>query len=424
MSDPTVSSPTASIIVTCYNIEPYIEQCLDSVTDQTLRDIEIIVVDDGSTDATPDIVTAYAERDQRIVPLLMPDNTPGGVATAANLGLDRATGGWVGFVDGDDFIEPTMFAKLVDTAERHDTELAICQYLELDEQSGELGDPADVKRWADLRPGRYDLDPATRRIFLPLIAVPWRKLYRRELLEREPIRFPVGDYFYEDNPFHWFALLSATSIAVVPEVLCFHRVARAGQTMATADERLFRIFRHHDTIAAWLAARGDLTQYGDALVSWVVSQLEWIAYRTPGALRQELFDIVAPILQQYDAATIDRALNFGKKGTAAQELARAVHRGNFASFTRSLNQRAGSNPLTAAAYHLRYSGVAETARLTNRYVRRKASGLAPAVRRNGRAVTNEDLMLAMMLLEQRIEELSDRIDAIASDRGPDQPTST
>ena len=82
----------------------------------------------------------------------------------------------------------------------------------------------------------------TRRQFLRFIAVPWRKLYRRSLLEDHAIRFPVSDSFYEDNPFHWFSVISARSIAVVPEVLCYHRVGRAGQTMATADERLFQIF--------------------------------------------------------------------------------------------------------------------------------------------------------------------------------------
>ena len=81
-----------SIIVTAYNIEGYIEQCLNSVAAQTLSDIEVLVVDDGSTDSTPQKIVEFCDADPRFLPVLLQDNSPGGVATAANTGLDRATG--------------------------------------------------------------------------------------------------------------------------------------------------------------------------------------------------------------------------------------------------------------------------------------------------------------------------------------------
>ena len=250
-----------SIIVTAYNIERYIEQCLDSVAAQTLSDIEVLVVDDGSSDTTPQKIVEFCDGDQRFIPVLLPENSPGGVATAANAGLDRATARWVGFVDGDDYVEPTMFERLVNAAAACDADLAMCEYQEVVDGSGERRDPADAHRWAELTASCYKLDVHTRRQVLRFIAVPWRKLYRRSLLEDNAIRFPVSDGFYEDNPFHWFSVISARSIAVVPEVLCYHRVGRTGQTMATADERLFQIFTHHDTIHTWLAAKGLLDVY-------------------------------------------------------------------------------------------------------------------------------------------------------------------
>ena len=87
-----------SIIVTAYNIEDYIEQCLDSVAVQTLRDLEVLVVDDGSSDSTPEKIVEFCASDPRFIPVLLPENSPGGVATAANAGLDRATAPLVGFV--------------------------------------------------------------------------------------------------------------------------------------------------------------------------------------------------------------------------------------------------------------------------------------------------------------------------------------
>ena len=75
--------PALSIIVTTYNIEAYVTQCLESVAVQTLQDLEVLVVDDGSSDTTPQLVTEFCARDARFVPVLLPTNSPGGVATAA-----------------------------------------------------------------------------------------------------------------------------------------------------------------------------------------------------------------------------------------------------------------------------------------------------------------------------------------------------
>ncbi len=364
-----------SIIVTAYNIEDYIEQCLDSVAAQTLSDLEVLVVDDGSSDSTPQKIVEFCAGDPRFIPVLLPENSPGGVATAANAGLDRATAPWVGFVDGDDYVEPTMFERLVDAAAGCDADLAMCQYQEVVDGSGERRDPADAHRWAELTASCYELDVQTRRQFLRFIAVPWRKLYRRSLLENNAIRFPVSDGFYEDNPFHWFAVISARSIAVVPEVLCYHRVGRTGQTMATADERLFQIFRHHDTIHTWLAGRRLLDVYETTLLGWVISQMEWIAQRTPPQLRRALFDTLVPIFAQYSEAAVAIAVREGNKGMTALRLSTAVSKREYGSFARTLASRPdSSNPVITAAFHLKHSGVRHTAVLAGRYIRNVLHG--------------------------------------------------
>ncbi|RYZ28947.1 MAG: glycosyltransferase family 2 protein, partial [Propionibacteriaceae bacterium] len=153
--------PAVSIVVTAYNIETYIEECLESVAAQTLRDLEVLVVDDGSSDATPELIAAFCARDPRFVPVLLPTNSPGGVGTAANAGLDRATGEWVGFVDGDDFVEPRMFERLVEAAGRCGADLAMCEYQEVVDSTGERHDPADAHRWAGLTEPCYTLDVPT-----------------------------------------------------------------------------------------------------------------------------------------------------------------------------------------------------------------------------------------------------------------------
>jgi glycosyltransferase involved in cell wall biosynthesis len=403
-----------SIIVTAYNIEDYIEQCLGSVAAQTLWDLEVLVVDDGSSDSTPQKIVEFCAGDPRFIPVLLPENSPGGVATAANAGLDRATAPWVGFVDGDDYIEPTMFERLVDAAAGCDADLAMCQYQEVD-GSGERRDPADAHRWAELMASCYELDVQTRRQFLRFIAVPWRKLYRRSLLENNAIRFPVSESFYEDNPFHWFAVISARSIAVVPEVLCYHRVGRAGQTMATADERLFQIFRHHDTIHAWLAGRRLLDVYETTLLGWVISQMEWIAQRTPPPLRRALFDTLVPIFAQYPEAAVAIAVREGNKGVTARRLSTAVSKREYGSFVHTLVSRPGStNPVITAAFHLKHSGGRHTAVLAGRYIRNALHGgrLSRTVSRVawvGRERRQQDVMFGLMVIQQRLRGLDSRI---------------
>lgn len=397
-----------SIIVTSYNIEQYIGQCLSSVLEQTLQDIEVIVVDDGSTDGTPSVIRRVAESDPRVVPVLLEQNSVGGVATAANAGLDRATSPYVGFVDGDDYCEPTMFEKLLYAATDNNADLAMCRYQLVDTATGDLSYPADEARWADVDQPVYALDVDERKRFLSFVAVPWRKLYRREMLESRHIRFPVGDYFYEDNPFHWFCLLTATSLAVVPEVLCYHRYARAGQTMSTVDERLFRIFEHHDTIHAWIVERGLSADFTPSLVGWVVSQMEWIAPRTPPELRPQLFDILRRIMSAYDDHVVAEALAQGQKGVLTRLLVEALRQGNYAGFAKALQMGARpTNPVVSAAFHLRYSGLDETVRLTRRYARNKARDYRARLRDRRARPSREtgDILFALAVIEARLESI-------------------
>lgn len=413
--------PDLSIIVTAYNIERYIEQCLTSVAAQTFGDFEVLVVDDGSSDATPNKIIEFCALDSRFVPVLLAENSPGGVATAANAGLDRARGRWVGFVDGDDYVEPRMFERLVDAAVAADTDLAVCGYLEVVDGSGERRDPADAHRWAELTESWYALDVHTRRQFLRLIAVPWRKLYRRGLLEDHAIRFPVSSCFFEDNPFHWFTVVSARSIAVVPEVLCYHRVDRAGQTMSVTDGRLLQVFAHHDTIRDWLAERQLLDIYQTTLLDWVISQLGWVCRRTPPELRRSVFDTAAPIIGSYSPQTLSLALLEGRKGLATRRLTSALARGDYRGFERSLAERPSTdNPMITAAYHLRRSGLRHTVKLTRRYVRNRvgSSRITKAVRRigsgGGESRISQDVMFGLIVIQQRLRELNDELVAVHS----------
>lgn len=115
--------PLVSILVPVYNVELYLRQCLDSLKKQSLTDIEIICVNDGSTDGSLDILNDYASTDNRIKII---NKRNGGLPSARNAGLDAATGEYVGFVDGDDFVEPDMFKKLYLAAKHEKADIVVC----------------------------------------------------------------------------------------------------------------------------------------------------------------------------------------------------------------------------------------------------------------------------------------------------------
>ncbi len=324
--------PVISVIVTCFNVAEYIEQCLESVVSQTLRDLEIIVVDDGSTDGTSDIIRRYASVDSRIKGIFLPENTIGGVASAANAGLDVASGDFVGFVDGDDFVDRRMFEKLVDAALEHRTDLAMCKYLEYLEPTGKTREPAEQGKWVDVRNAGVielgDTDSVVR--VLGFIAVPWRKIYRRKFLEDNSIRFPVVDRFWEDNPFHWFSVISAESVAIVHEPLYFHRVGREGQTMSLEGSQYVKIFRHHETIRDWLTSRGAFERFHPALFNWAIVQYEWVLNRLGRDDGPQLYRAFRPIAQLADEKILDVALRMRAGNTG--RMIRSIHKGNEAEF--------------------------------------------------------------------------------------------
>ena len=117
--------PKVSIIVPVYNMERYLGKCLDALTKQTLSDIEIVAVNDGSTDSSPNILRTYAEKDPRIRIIDKPNS---GYGASMNRGIDEARGEYVGIVEPDDYPDLVMFDKLYKAAKKHNCDLIKCNY--------------------------------------------------------------------------------------------------------------------------------------------------------------------------------------------------------------------------------------------------------------------------------------------------------
>lgn len=195
-----------SVIVPCYNIRGQLGRCLDSILSQTCGDFEVLVVDDGSTDGSGELCDEYAARDARIR-VIHQENA--GLGPARNTGIDAARGEIFAFIDGDDWILPTMFEKMVGAMERADAQMAVCRYrqtadaedsfriADAGEPTGEAvhrdaGDPRILSRDEALRA----LVEEDERTLVQNAA--WNKLYRSELFAdadgRERLRYPARRY--------------------------------------------------------------------------------------------------------------------------------------------------------------------------------------------------------------------------------------
>lgn len=420
----TVNTATVTAIMPTFNRSDYIAESLDGLLSQTHRPDQIIVVDDGSTDDTPKIIRDFAARDPRIKPILFSKNTIGGVASAANAGIEVAIGDFIGFADGDDRYAPDMFEKLWRAATETDSELAMCRYTLLDEADGTVMEPAEANRWRSYpQQVAIDLDRKVRKDMLRFISVPWRKLYRRDLVERAGLRFPVGNFFFEDNPFHWMTIIEANRMVLVPERLCQHRVARSGQTMATVDERLLRIFQHHDIIRDWLVQRNYLTDYHDDLLRWTSSQLSWVSLRAEGNTRRQLFDLLVPLIAQYTSEEIKHYARINGRGRTVQMLEALkaenyVLFGQAAGWTSGLSSRgrapAGASLWRRGLHHLKHTGVRNTASMTMTYMSERLSLRHPEASKTVQdKLSHQDLMMALVVLQRDIRSLRQEIRALS-----------
>jgi len=212
-----------SVIVAVYNTGKYLRQCLDSIVNQTLRNIEIICVNDGSTDNSLDILNEYAALDKRIK-VVSKENEGLGAAPARNLGLTMIRGEYVSVLDSDDFFELDMLEKMVQKAEETGADIVMCAGMEYDNRNG-----CKIKVQSILNqniiPEKtvFSHKDYPNSIYQLTGGMAWNKLFRRTFLDKHNLRFQRIKYI--DDAYFTFANMAlAEKIAIVNEPLAYYRI--------------------------------------------------------------------------------------------------------------------------------------------------------------------------------------------------------
>lgn len=204
--------PEISIIVPVYKVEAYIHRCVDSILEQTFRDFELILVDDGSPDHCGVICDEYACRDNRVHVVHTPN---GGAANARNIGLDwvfsNSNSQWISFVDSDDWVHPAFLEKMIELVRMYDTDIVVCNYLDT---TGEVVADEEVE-WGIAQRTVEEFYLSNNMLF----TVPWGKLYRRNCFEG--IRYPT-DKYAEDEFTTYKILFKKPTIFVISNPLYYY----------------------------------------------------------------------------------------------------------------------------------------------------------------------------------------------------------
>ncbi len=212
-----------SIIVPIYNEEENLRKCIESLINQTYKELEIILINDGSTDKSKEIIESF--KDKRIIAI---DKKNTGISDTRNKGIDKSTGDYIMFVDSDDYLELNCIERLIETAEKENSEIVMFNYyLETPSKRIEIKLPK-----IEARNLKEDKDLLTK-----IHLGPCTKIFKAELIKDN--LFPLN-LKYEDVPFVVEAVIKAGKISFIPDYLYHYVIKKSGETI-TRDERIFDI---------------------------------------------------------------------------------------------------------------------------------------------------------------------------------------
>lgn len=209
------NKPKVSIVVPIYNVEKYLKECLDSILAQTLKDIEIIAIDDGSPDKCGEIIDEYAKKDKRLKAIHQRNS---GYSATVNKGIQIAKGEYIGIIESDDWIEPNMYETLYENAQKNHTDVTKGGFWKYNSTL-----PKNKQNEYYKNPSKIDLRLAPKTAFnitewpqlIAFHASIWSSIYRAEFIKKIKLEDTAGAS-YQDFPFMVEALCKAKKITVVP----------------------------------------------------------------------------------------------------------------------------------------------------------------------------------------------------------------
>ncbi len=212
--------PKISVIIPVYNTEEYLKECLDSIIEQTLKNLEIIIVNDGSTDNSKEICEEYASKDNRIKIIYQKNQ---GAAIARNKGIAMAKGEYLYFLDSDDYIAADMLEKMLNKIEQEQADICICKYYDVNANKKISLSEISLRTQLIPKKNTFNVYDVPQNIFQICSIPTWNKLYKKSFIDKYALKYQnlssCNDHFFND-----ISLVLASSITYLTEPLFFHRL--------------------------------------------------------------------------------------------------------------------------------------------------------------------------------------------------------
>ncbi len=296
-----MSNVIVSVIIPVFNSEELLKQCLDSVLNQTLKDFEIICVDDGSTDNSLEILRKYEENDERII-VLYQENAGAGVAR--NKGIEIAKGEYIAFIDSDDWIESDALEKLYNNIKHNDSDMVLFNSVE-HKPNNEFRERIYLPKDSSIDYNNFTFDYKYRKNFVMNgMMVIWSKFYKTSFIRDNNIKFYSHEIF-NDVQFHIQSMLFAKKISYLPEILYHYR--RMGQsslqTSRAVTRRGFILFDIFDEIEEWLKEKGFFEEFETNFYRFMLNESQGRLDRTDDSYKEDLFKILKERIAKRDIST-------------------------------------------------------------------------------------------------------------------------
>lgn len=262
-------NPTISVIVPVYNVESFITICLDSIINQSYKNLEIIVINDGSTDNSGKIVESYRGKDNRIK-IFHQSNA--GLSETRNRGIKLSHGEYISFVDSDDWLDLNCYSKLVDFLK--DKEIDVLCYDIIEVENGYEKKYQHIPVFEDKKFALDELNVLSKT--WPLV---WAKLYKADFIKNNDINFPSG-LLYEDNAFIYECWSHNPVIFCVNENLHYYRMSRPGSITYKKNKRTIEIFDVMEIIKKQFINAGIMNKF-PYVIDWSIDNLLWLYQKTP-----------------------------------------------------------------------------------------------------------------------------------------------
>ena len=282
-----------SILVPIYNVEKYLRECLDSLINQTLDDIEIICINDGSTDNSAQILQEYRFKDKRIK-VINKENS--GYGISMNIGLNSATGEYIGIVESDDFADLKMFEDLYNLAKEKNADIVKSDWLEYTTSTGAV---RKAGRMA-LLPENKDLNVKDNPEILKIQPAIWSAIYRKELLTENNIRFTeTAGASYQDTGFAFKVMCLAKNVVLTDKAYIYYRQDNLNSSVKSTS-KVYAICTEYAEITKFLNEHKELKPYVNnyKLVKEYVNYM-WNLKRIDKQFRKEFIEKISDIFSNY-----------------------------------------------------------------------------------------------------------------------------